>query len=91
MINRKRYIDLLISHKDNKIIKVITGLGRSGKSTLLELFKDYLLEEDIDPKAIQHINFELYDYYDIRNDHDLYKLIKSNAVDGKKNYVLFKA
>jgi len=88
MISRERYIKQLIAYKDNKIIKVITGLRRSGKSTLLELYKNYLIDHEVDPNAIQHINFELYEYYDIKNDHDLYQLIKANIVDGKKNYVL---
>ncbi|MCL2651736.1 MAG: hypothetical protein FWD60_12045 [Candidatus Azobacteroides sp.] len=47
MIERKEYLDKLLSYKDKDIIKVATGLRRSGKSTLLELFRNRLLESGI--------------------------------------------
>jgi len=88
MIYRKQYMDLLIAFKDNKVIKVITGLRRSGKSTLLEMFRDYLISRDIENNTILHMNFELYEYKKIKNDEDLYDFIKSKLIKGKKNYIL---
>ncbi len=56
--NRKEYIDKLNSYKDKDLIKVVTGLRRSGKSTLLELYRDSLLKQGIGKRQIQFYNFE---------------------------------
>ena len=58
-MNRPAYIDKLISYKDKDIIKVITGLRRSGKSTLLELFRDDLIATGISLEQTQLYNYEL--------------------------------
>ena len=58
-IRRKYYLDKLFSYKDKDIIKVVTGLRRSGKSTLLQIFRDDLLKEKVSDKQIQFYNFEL--------------------------------
>jgi predicted AAA+ superfamily ATPase len=58
MIERKEYFDKLIGYKDKKIIKVITGIRRCGKSTLLQLFQTHLLKVGIEEKQIVAINFE---------------------------------
>ena len=88
MIYRKKYIDRLLAFRDNKIVKIITGLRRTGKSTLLEIYRDYLISQGVDNNAVIHINFELYEYNDIKTDEDLYNLIKSKLVANKKNYIL---
>jgi uncharacterized protein len=88
MIYRKQYMNRLIAFKDNKIIKIITGLRRTGKSTLLEMFGNYLISQGIDSNAVLHINFELYEYNRIRTDEDLYNLIKSKIDTKVKNYIL---
>ncbi|GHU80045.1 hypothetical protein FACS1894145_5560 [Bacteroidia bacterium] len=53
LIERKEYIDKLLSYKDKDIIKVVTGLRRSGKSTLLELFKNRLLINGVMSEQMQ--------------------------------------
>ena len=58
MIARDIYMKKLKAYKDNKLIKVITGLRRCGKSTLLQLFKQDLLESGVKPNCIVDINFE---------------------------------
>ena len=58
MIERNDYLDILKNFKDKKIIKVITGIRRCGKSTLLEIYKDYLLKNKIDKDQIISINLE---------------------------------
>ena len=58
MIKRDNYLKRMIDAKDTELIKVITGVRRSGKSTLLQMFKDYLLENGIKEENIIHINFE---------------------------------
>ena len=87
MIIRKKYLNYLIEAKDTEFIKVVTGVRRSGKSTLLLMFKDYLLDNNIDKKNIIHINFESGIYDDIRDYKDLYNYIKDNISKGK-NYIL---
>lgn len=57
-IVRQTYLSRLIEAKDTEFIKVINGVRRSGKSTLLLMFKDYLIENNISKESIIHINFE---------------------------------
>ena len=58
MIQREQYMERLMAFKDNKLIKVITGLRRCGKSTLLQLFKQELLRGGISAAHIIDMNFE---------------------------------
>lgn len=87
MIVRQNYLNRLIQAKDTEFIKVITGVRRSGKSTLLVMFKEYLLKNGVDEKNIIHINFESAMYDEIKDYKDLYQTIKNNIFKGK-NYVL---
>lgn len=89
MIYRTEYMQRLYAFKDKKIIKVITGLRRSGKSTLLEMFKDELLKNNVLPKQIQYINFELMKYDSIRDYKKLYDMVKGKIISNKKNYLFF--
>lgn len=73
MLKREKYINQLIESKDLELIKVITGVRRSGKSTLLLQYKDYLLSQDIQEKNIIYMNFESAEWYNIKNYEDLYK------------------
>ena len=87
LINRKEYLDKLISLKDKKIIKIITGVRRCGKSTLMEIFKDYLLKNGVSKDNIISINFEDYDFYDLREPDNLYAYIKNELDSEKQNYI----
>ncbi len=87
MIPREKYLNKLIDSKDTEFIKVITGVRRSGKSTLLLMYKDYLLNNGVDEKNIIHINFESAIYDDIKDYKDLYKKIK-DTLSKDKNYIL---
>lgn len=58
MIERREYLEKLISWKDEQVIKVVTGIRRCGKSTLLDLYKDYLKQNDVAPEQIVSVNFE---------------------------------
>ena len=58
MINRQEYLDKLISLKDKQIIKIVTGIRRCGKSTLFDIFEDYLLHSGVMENQIIRINFE---------------------------------
>jgi predicted AAA+ superfamily ATPase len=88
MIARDNYMERLKAYKDNKLIKVITGIRRCGKSTLLLLFRDYLLQNDVDKANIININFELMEYDDIRDYKMLYQLIKNRMPQTGKCYIL---
>lgn len=79
----------LHSFKDNKLIKVITGLRRSGKSTLLQMFRDELIKDGVAENQIQYINFELMKYDAVRNYKQLYELVVERINQDKKNYLFF--
>lgn len=87
MIIREKYLNQLIEAKDLNLIKVITGVRRSGKSTLLLQFKDYLTNSGIDKNNIIYMSFESAEWYDIKNYRDLYNYIKSKY-NGTKLYLL---
>ncbi len=87
MIEREEYLNLLIEAKDTEFIKVITGVRRSGKSTLLLMYKEYLLKNNVNKNNIIHINFESAIYDDIKDYKDLYNKIK-NKISTGKNYIL---
>ena len=87
MLKREKYLNQLIDSKDLNLIKVITGVRRSGKSTLLLQYKDYLISQKIPNKNIIYMNFESAEWYDIKNYGDLYHYIKGNIAKGK-NYIL---
>lgn len=87
LIERKVYINKLLSYKDKDIIKVVTGLRRSGKSTLLELFRTRLLTDGIKPEQTQFYNFELPENYLNKSWDILYFEIKSKMKAEKLNYI----
>ena len=86
-INRENYLSILKNFKDQQIIKVITGIRRCGKSTLLEIFQDHLRECGVEEKQIISINFENADYEELQDRKKLYEYIKERLVKGKKTYV----
>lgn len=85
--NRKEYIDKLLSYKEKDLIKVISGLRRSGKSTLLELYREHLLKQGIHKHQMQFYNFELPENYLNKTWSDIYFEIKGNMQSEKTNYV----
>ncbi len=87
MIERNKYLEKLLGFKDKKLIKVITGIRRCGKSTLLKIFQNYLMDQGIEENQIISINFENPDYDDLKDYKSLYKYIDSKLVSSKKNYV----
>lgn len=87
MLKREQYLNQLIESKDLNLIKVITGVRRSGKSTLLLQYKEYLISQGISEKNIIYMNFESADWYSIKNYEDLYNYIKNN-INKNKNYIL---
>lgn len=86
-IERKEYLNKLIALKDKQLIKVITGVRRCGKSTIMEIFQDYLKSEGIPDNRILAVNLEDYDFYELRDPQKLYRFIKEHMVQGQKLYV----
>ncbi len=83
MVIREKYLKRMIDAKDTEFIKVITGVRRSGKSTLLLMFKDYLVHHHVKEENIIYINFESAMYDDIKNYKDLYQYIQKRIKDSK--------
>lgn len=88
MLERSDYLSKLIGFKDKELIKVISGIRRCGKSTLLELFRNWLLENGVEPQRIQTINFEDVNNYHLTNYRVLHEHILKNCVQGKMNYII---
>lgn len=87
MIQRKEYLDLLKKWKDEQVIKVITGIRRCGKSTLLALYQDYLRTQGIADDQIIYVNFEELEYEDLLDYKALYSYIKSRLHSEKTTYI----
>jgi predicted AAA+ superfamily ATPase len=88
VLPRKEYINKLLSYKDKDLIKVVSGLRRSGKSTLLQLYKEELLKMGIQPEQIIHYNFELPENYLNLTWSDLYFQIKNKLLPNCQNYII---
>lgn len=86
-IKRENYLSILKDFKDKQIIKVITGIRRCGKSTLLELFQEYLKENGVEEKQIISINFENADYEELQDRKKLHEYLKNKLVKNKKTYI----
>lgn len=87
MIERKEYLNKIKKWKDDSIIKVITGIRRCGKSTLLLQFQNYLLENAVDKEQIITINFEDLQYEELLDYKVLYKYINERLLSNKMNYI----
>lgn len=87
MIQRPEYLKELKKFKDKELIKVITGIRRCGKSTLLEMYRKMLVEDGISSDQIININLEDLQYNFIENYMDLYNYINKNLQKNKKNYI----
>ena len=87
MIQREEYLNNLVNFKDKKLIKVVTGIRRCGKSTLFELYQNYLLENGIKNTQIISINLEDGDYSDIEDSRSLYDIVNSKLDPDHMNYI----
>ena len=87
MIERNEYLELLKRFKDKQLIKVITGLRRCGKSTLLEIYKEYLLQNGVAEDCIIYVNLEDLKYNFISDYMSLYNYINEKLNSKKMNYI----
>ncbi len=87
MIDRPNYLNELKSFREKDLIKIVTGIRRCGKSTLFDLYIDYLLSTGVCDNQIIRMNLEEYEFNDIVNYHDLYRYVNSKLLNDKMNYV----
>ena len=86
MIQRDVYLKKLLDFKDKDLIKIVTGIRRCGKSTLFDIYINYLKEQGVQEKQIIQINLESQDY-NFESYIELYNYIKERLVSNQKNYV----
>lgn len=87
MVIREEYLKCLTQWKDEQVIKVVTGIRRCGKSTLLQQYQTWLKENDISDEQIVSINFEELEYEELLDYKKLYKYLKERLVKGKTTYI----
>lgn len=87
MVQRKEYLEKLIEWKDDDVIKVVTGIRRCGKSTLLMQYQDYLKSIGIEENQIIAVNFEELEYEELCDYKKLYAYIKDRLVADKITYI----
>lgn len=86
-LKRETYLEQIRPYYESDIIKVITGVRRSGKSILLQTIKEELMEKGVDQGHIFYLNFEDLDFDYITDASDLNREIKSRIVDENKYYI----
>ena len=86
--NRDRYLKKLIGFQDTEPVKVITGIRRCGKSSLLKLMIRHLWETGIGQEQIVEMNFESHDFRSMTSD-EVYHYVKEKAIPGKRMYLFF--
>ncbi|MEG1958121.1 MAG: ATP-binding protein, partial [Lachnospiraceae bacterium] len=87
MVERKAYMQQLLAWKDEQVIKVVTGIRRCGKSTLLKQYQEYLRENDVKEEQIISINFEELEYEDLLDYKNLYAYIKERLCTSETTYI----
>ncbi len=89
IVERQEFLQQLISWRDKRVIKVITGVRRCGKSTLMELYQSYLCQQGVSKEQIVSINFEDYDYSDLLEPKRFYAYIKERLLLDRMTYLFF--
>ena len=87
LLQRKEYLDKLITFRDKQIIKIVTGIRRCGKSTLLRLYQDWLKAQGVSENQIISINFEDMDYEELTDYKKLYAYLKERLVRDNMTYI----
>jgi len=88
-INRPEYMKKLIDYRDKDVVKIVTGIRRCGKSTLLELYTDYLFNSGVTEEHIIYMNMESLKYRDIKDYISFYDYISSKIISNDKTYLIF--
>ena len=89
LINRPAYLNQLIQNKDVDLVKIVTGIRRCGKSALLDLFHQYLVESGITESNIIHMNLESLRYRSITDYLTFYGYVSERIAKEGKTYLIF--
>lgn len=89
LINRPEYLNQLIQNKDVDLVKIVTGIRRCGKSSLLDLFHQYLLENGVVESNIIHMNLESLRYRNLKDYLSLYDYVSERISKKGKTYLIF--
>ena len=89
LINRPEYLNQLIQNKDVNLIKIVTGIRRCGKSSLLDLFHKYLSDSGVADENIIHMNLESLKYRDLSDYLSFYDHVSERIPEKGKTYLIF--
>lgn len=89
LINRPQYLKQLVENKDVDLVKIVTGIRRCGKSSLLDLFHQYLLDSGVDNSHIIHMNMESLRFREPKDYLSFYDFVSKQIVDNQKTYLIF--
>lgn len=89
LINRPQYLKQLVENKDVDLVKIVTGIRRCGKSSLLDLFHQYLLDSGVDNSHIIHMNMESLRFRELKDYLSFYDFVSKQIVDNQKTYLIF--
>lgn len=89
LINRPEYLKHLIQNRDVDLVKIVTGIRRCGKSSLLELYHQYLLEQGVKEDHIVHMNLESLRYRDLSDYLTFYDYVSGQIPREGKTYLIF--
>ena len=87
MVERKQYMEKLRKLQNQQIIKVVTGVRRCGKSTLLKQFQQFLLKSGVSREQIIDINFEAVENEHLLDYHALHDYVTQRLISGKMTYI----
>lgn len=88
LIARPRYMEQLVRFRDKQLIKVVTGIRRCGKSTLLDLFTDYLKKNGVEDGQIIRLDLEYPEFHDLQTYRQLYEYVRGRLREDRMNYIL---
>lgn len=89
LIDRLHYLKQLIDNKDINLIKIVTGIRRSGKSSIIDLYHDYLFNNGVNKENVIHMNLESLKYRDLTDYISFYDYVKGFIPLKDKTYLLF--
>ena len=89
LINRPSYLEQLMQNKDVDLVKVVTGIRRCGKSSILDLFHQYLVDDGVSEDNIVHMNLESLKYRNLTDYLSFYDYVSERIIKGERNYLIF--
>ena len=89
LIDRPSYLEQLIQNKDVDLVKIVTGLRRCGKSSMLDLFHQYLVDDGVSEDNIIHMNLESLKYRSLVDYLTFYDYVSERIVKDERTYLIF--